>query len=162
MLRLLIALERLGEKIQTWTDVTPPERVILRWLTVYWLTETFARGIHPYRHQGGRLDNYKRGRWADGAGYIEKPLGMSSFPKELMPSPKSWVEKTGELVFWKEHQEGKAHKRMDLREVVLIDTTLRLSGGHFAAIEQPGRLAEDFLAYLDAAEGKKTSSKANL
>lgn len=36
--------------------------------------------------------------------YIHKPLGFSYFPVELFPVPKSWVETTGNLVFWREHQ----------------------------------------------------------
>ena len=37
--------------------------------------------------------------------YIQKPLGFSYFPVELFPVPKSWVETTGNLVFWREHQQ---------------------------------------------------------
>lgn len=35
--------------------------------------------------------------------YIHKPFGFSYFPWELIPAPRSWVELTGDLVFWKEH-----------------------------------------------------------
>lgn len=35
--------------------------------------------------------------------YIEKPLGFSSFPKELTPVPRSWIETTGNLVHYKDH-----------------------------------------------------------
>lgn len=36
--------------------------------------------------------------------YIKKPLGFSYFPMELAPVPRSWVETTGNLVFWGQHQ----------------------------------------------------------
>lgn len=35
--------------------------------------------------------------------YIHKPFGFSYFPLELLPAPRSWVELTGDLVFWREH-----------------------------------------------------------
>ena len=36
--------------------------------------------------------------------YIIKPLGYSYFPMELAPIPRSWVETTGNLVFWGQHE----------------------------------------------------------
>lgn len=37
--------------------------------------------------------------------YIHKPFGYSYFPQELIAAPRSWVEQTGNLVFWKEHKQ---------------------------------------------------------
>lgn len=37
------------------------------------------------------------------AGYIDKPMGFSSFPKELVPTPKSWAASRGNLVFYRAH-----------------------------------------------------------
>ena len=53
--------------------------------------------------------------------HIKKPLGYSYFPMELGPIPKSWVERTGNLVWYREHTEG----------------------GHFAAMEKPKLIAQD-------------------
>jgi microsomal epoxide hydrolase len=39
----------IGEKLHEWTDKTPPMDVVLQWLTLYWLTQSFATSIYPYR-----------------------------------------------------------------------------------------------------------------
>ncbi|KAF8189935.1 Alpha/Beta hydrolase protein [Mycena galopus ATCC 62051] len=49
------------------------------------------------------------------------PLGISRFPKDILVLPKSWIQEMGNIVFDAEHE----------------------SGGHFAAYEQPQRLADD-------------------
>lgn len=36
--------------------------------------------------------------------YIRKPFGFSYYPKELVPTPRAWVETTGNLVFWQAHE----------------------------------------------------------
>lgn len=35
--------------------------------------------------------------------YLKVPYGFSSFPLELYSSPKEWIETTGNLVFYREH-----------------------------------------------------------
>jgi hypothetical protein len=35
---------------------------------------------------------------------IEKPLGLSSFPKELSVTPESWAKAVGNLVFYRAHE----------------------------------------------------------
>lgn len=36
--------------------------------------------------------------------YISKAFGFSYFPNEVFPVPRSWIETTGNLVFWRDHQ----------------------------------------------------------
>jgi pimeloyl-ACP methyl ester carboxylesterase len=57
---------------------------------------------------------------------IEVPLAVALFPKELPMPPKSWVERV-------------------FRDVRRWTTMPR--GGHFAAFEQPGLLAQDLRAF---------------
>lgn len=38
-----------------------------------------------------------------GPKYIDKPFGYSWFPKELFPTPQSWVATLGDLVFFRRH-----------------------------------------------------------
>lgn len=40
----------------------------------------------------------------DPAYYCHKPLGYAWFPSEIVPVPKSWVAKTGNLVWSKRHE----------------------------------------------------------
>jgi len=58
-----------------------------------------------------------------------KKLGFSFFPMEVAPTPRKWIETSGNLVFWRDHGVG----------------------GHFAALEQPEAILgdlEEFVAEL--------------
>ncbi|KAK9582507.1 hypothetical protein V6Z92_006690 [Aspergillus fumigatus] len=59
--------------------------------------------------------------------YIQKPLGFSYFPNEIIPAPKAWVSTTGNLVFWRQHDKG----------------------GHFAALERPHDLKAALSAFVE-------------
>ncbi|XHG09607.1 hypothetical protein AWENTII_012654 [Aspergillus wentii] len=111
-----------GEKFLDWVDEPLPDETILEFVSLYWLTETFPRSIYTYReyYQGQRYD--MTSRW-----YINKPFGFSYFPMELLPVPKSWVDTTGNLVFWKQHEKG----------------------GHFAALERPGQMKADISEFVN-------------
>ncbi|KAE8382861.1 Alpha/Beta hydrolase protein [Aspergillus bertholletiae] len=117
----LALLAWVGEKFLTWVDEPLPTQTILEFVSLYWLTETFPRAIYPYREQFSVSPD------TDPLRYIQKPLGFSSFPVELFPVPKSWIETTGNLVFWREHQRG----------------------GHFAALEKPQELKADLTEFVE-------------
>ncbi|KAH7133922.1 Alpha/Beta hydrolase protein [Dactylonectria macrodidyma] len=138
----LALLAWIGEKYLTWTDATPSMDEILSSVTLYWLTETFARAIYPYRQElieeprndktdAECCDVFRQGpqRYMihpDPNYYCSKPMGYSWFPYEIAPVPKSWAATTGNLVWFKNHQKG----------------------GHFAALEQPLALLEDIENFL--------------
>lgn len=61
--------------------------------------------------------------------YSEKPQGYSQFPMEIIAMPKSWVEQSGNLVFYKQHDKG----------------------GHFAAMEKPRELWGDVEEFVKVA-----------
>lgn len=90
----------IGEKFLDWTDETPSIDTILESVSLYWLTDTFATTIYPYRHlfTPGVVGAHENPKW-----YVRKPLGFSWFPKELAPIPRAWVETTGNLVFHRKH-----------------------------------------------------------
>ncbi|KAL8814438.1 MAG: hypothetical protein Q9191_008552 [Dirinaria sp. TL-2023a] len=122
----LALLAWIGEKFLHWSHVPPSLDTILESVSLYWFTGTIPRCLYPYRqfyegvvngHQHPSL--YLRG----------KRFGYSLFAKELMPSPKAWVETTGELSFYRRHDEG----------------------GHFAALERPAEMWSDLREFL--AEG---------
>lgn len=58
-----------------------------------------------------------------------KPQGYSYFPKEISPTPVSWVKETGNFVHTASHEEG----------------------GHFAAMEKPEVLWGDVEEFVKAA-----------
>ncbi|EGR53043.1 uncharacterized protein TRIREDRAFT_103175 [Trichoderma reesei QM6a] len=115
-----VVFGRIGEKFLAWTDEDPPLDEVLASVTLYWLTETFPRSIYPYRQlfTPGIIGAHENPQW-----HINKPFGYSFFPKELAPIPRAWVETTGNLNIYRQHE----------------------SGGHFAAMEK----SEDLLADVE-------------
>ncbi|KAK0624542.1 Alpha/Beta hydrolase protein [Bombardia bombarda] len=120
----LALLSWISEKFLDWSDEDPELDAILASVTLYWLTETFARCIYPYRDIAGSKE---RPRISSVIGvphpppYVSKPSGYSFFPKELLPTPISWVGTTCNLVSSASHT----------------------AGGHFAAMEKPAELLAD-------------------
>lgn len=106
---------RVGEKFIQWTDNTPSTEHILTWLSIYWLTKSYPSSIFYYRDPSMRMSIYDR----PGANakdltkdlqglYVDKPMGYTKFPCELMPVPESWAKGTGNLVHFNEHQVGES------------------------------------------------------
>ncbi|OKL55691.1 hypothetical protein UA08_09045 [Talaromyces atroroseus] len=120
----------IAEKFGTWTDknTTPDTNTILTFVTLYWLTDTFPRSIYPYRTDfAPREDVPAHGdsvRWRIPDG---KLFGFSHFPHEILPVPRAWVERTGSLTFWREHD----------------------AGGHFAALEVAQSLLRDLEVFIE-------------
>ncbi|CAK7217464.1 hypothetical protein SCUCBS95973_003161 [Sporothrix curviconia] len=120
-----------GEKYLDWTDETPDLDTILACITLYWVTNCAATSLWSYRQfYGPGAASHGTKRW-----HIHQPLGFSWFPREITPVPRAWIETTGNLVFYRQHDKG----------------------GHFAALEQPQLLwkdVEDFIAAVDSMEMK--------
>ncbi|PWY88006.1 epoxide hydrolase [Aspergillus sclerotioniger CBS 115572] len=114
-----------GEKYRDWVDKPLPSATILEMVSLYWLTESFPRAIYPYRETTPLPPNTTEALGKEL--YIHKPFGYSYFPMEIVPVPQSWVATTGDLVFFREHDEG----------------------GHFAALEHPRELKADLVAFIE-------------
>lgn len=122
-LNFYLTFDRIGEKFLVWTDEDPPLDETLDNVTLYWFTESFPRAIYPYRQFFGTSPTFFHN---DTSLYISKPLGYSYFPMELAPVPKSWVAKTGNLVWTRVHDDG----------------------GHFAAMERPKYFVQDMEDFI--------------
>ncbi|KAL3492575.1 Alpha/Beta hydrolase protein [Aspergillus germanicus] len=120
----LALLAWIGEKYLEWPDVPLSSETILELVTLYWLTDTYPRAIYPYRENTLAPRDATASLTTDF--YIHKPFGFSYFPQELMPMPRSWIAKTGNLVYFNEHAQG----------------------GHFAALEQPKEIKEDLAEFI--------------
>lgn len=103
LLIYVLKYARIGEKFLDWTDKDPALDTILQSVTLYWLTDTISRSFYPYRHLHVALGNV--GVHGNPIWYIHKPLGFSLFPKDLCPVPRSWIQTTGDLVFFREHSQ---------------------------------------------------------
>ena len=82
--------------------------------------------MYPYRQQ---FPSAKSGTSIanDPEFFVKKPLGHSWFEKEIVAAPQSWAERTGNLVFYRQHEKG----------------------GHFAALERPEVLKKDLEDFVE-------------
>ncbi|KAI9064689.1 alpha/beta-hydrolase [Trametes sanguinea] len=107
------------EKLVGWTDSYPwTDDEVIEWISVYWFSRAgpaAAGRIYYEMTGGGKHDTFEGVKWTS------VPLGVSYFPRELVRLPKSWAHTLGKYVFESEHDKG----------------------GHFAAFEQPEKLAGD-------------------
>jgi pimeloyl-ACP methyl ester carboxylesterase len=113
------------EKFWAWTDCKGhPENALSRDqlldnVMLYWLTATGASSARLYWESfgkafGGGQDNS-----------VHLPTGCSIFPKEIVPTPRSWAEQRyRNIVYWNELDRG----------------------GHFAAFEQPALFVDELRA----------------
>lgn len=95
--------DRIGEKYLEWSDTSPPLPEILRAVSLYWLTDTLPRAIYPYRGFVNRRITPKK-LHGDPNWHIKKPYGFSWFPKEIIPTPRAWAAKSGNLVWHRMHE----------------------------------------------------------
>jgi pimeloyl-ACP methyl ester carboxylesterase len=113
------------EKFRTWCDCDGnPETVftkdeLLTNITLYWVTETAASSARIYYESRHPLQPALPGR-------VETPTACADFPKEIIWSPRRWLEPRFNITRWTELPRG----------------------GHFAAMEQPELLVEDIRAFF--------------
>jgi pimeloyl-ACP methyl ester carboxylesterase len=112
------------EKFRTWCDCDGnPESVftkdeLLTNITLYWATQTAATSARIYYES--------RHAPPAPARRVEAPTACADFPKEIIWSPRRWLEGRYNLVRWTEMPKG----------------------GHFAALEQPELLVDDLRAFF--------------
>ncbi|OLL28468.1 multidrug MFS transporter [Burkholderia sp. SRS-W-2-2016] len=116
----------IGEKFRAWSDCggevesvfTKDE--LLTNISLYWFTQCIGPAMQMYWEN--RLQPM---RFAAGQ-RIDTPLGFARFPHEINHPPRSWLERTFNVVQWSEMAEG----------------------GHFAALEQPALLAAEIRRFF--------------
>jgi pimeloyl-ACP methyl ester carboxylesterase len=113
------------EKMRAWSDCggdisrsfTMDE--ILTNVTIYWLTETIGSSMRMY-HANGEIPPAQQAR------RVEVPSGFTQFPANISRAPRTWLERTTNLVRF----------------------TLAPRGGHFAPLEEPEFYAEELRAFF--------------
>lgn len=115
------------EKFRTWSDCDGDvERSfsrddLLTNIMLYWVSGAIGSSFWPYysrQHDGWPLPA--------GGQRVEVPTAYQSFPKDILHPPRSLAERAFNIQRW----------------------TVSPTGGHFAALEQPERLAEDVRAFF--------------
>lgn len=113
------------EKFRTWCDCDGnPESVftkdeLLTNITLYWVTQTAASSARIYYESRHPLAPVAPRR-------IETPTACADFPREIIWSPRRWLEPRFNITRW----------------------TVMPRGGHFAAMEQPQLLVDDVRAFF--------------
>ncbi|MFA5910420.1 MAG: epoxide hydrolase family protein [Vicinamibacterales bacterium] len=114
------------EKFRTWCDCDGnPETVfskdeLLTNITLYWMTQTAASSARIYYESRHAPPAATAGR------RIEVPTACADFPKEIIWSPRRWLEPRYNITRWTEMPKG----------------------GHFAAFEQPQLFVDDVRAFF--------------
>jgi pimeloyl-ACP methyl ester carboxylesterase len=117
----------IAEKFRAWSDcggvienaISRDE--LLANISLYWFTGAIGSSFWPYYAR-------RRGPWPVPEGQtVGVPMGYAEFPKEILSPPRSLAQKM----------------YTDIRR-----WTTMPRGGHFAALEQPGLLAEDIRAFF--------------
>lgn len=114
------------EKFRTWCDCDGnPETVftkdeLLTNITLYWMTQTAASSARIYYESRHAPPSATAGR------RIEVPTACADFPKEIIWSPRRWLEPRYNITRWTEMPKG----------------------GHFAAFEQPQLFVDDVRAFF--------------
>jgi pimeloyl-ACP methyl ester carboxylesterase len=110
------------EKFYEWTDCDGhPENVLTKEelldnVMYYWLEGTGASSARLY------WESFNTAFSGEGPKTVTLPTGCSIFPKEIVPTPRSWAEKRyTNIIYWNELDKG----------------------GHFAAFEQPELFVEE-------------------
>ena len=112
------------EKFRTWCDCDGnPEKIftkdeLLTNITLYWVTQTAASSARIYYESRHATPAAPR--------RIETPTACADFPKEIIWSPRRWLEARYNITRW----------------------TVMPRGGHFAAFEQPELLVDDVRAFF--------------
>ncbi|KAF5658596.1 epoxide hydrolase [Fusarium heterosporum] len=112
----------IGDKIIRWTDKTPGDDLILTNIALWWFSGCYPTSIYLHRTV---LEDHElmMNAWK----ILKVPLGYSAFKKELVTAPERWIQETGQISWYRMHEQG----------------------GHFAALEEPDTLwkdVEDFVA----------------
>jgi microsomal epoxide hydrolase len=106
-------------------------------IMIYWVTGTIGSSFQPYHdfmNAGGMrwtMETIKH--WI---GSSETPAAFACFPKDISNPPREWAARFFNVQRWTEMP----------------------SGGHFAALEEPQRLAEDIRAFFRPFRSIETAS----
>lgn len=114
------------EKFRSWSDCHGDvesrfnKNELLTNIAIYWFTETISSSMRLYRESRMRPMRFMQGE------RVQVPVGIAHMKFDVPCPPRSYVERAYNVVHWTEIPRG----------------------GHFAALEEPGLLAEDIRAFF--------------
>jgi pimeloyl-ACP methyl ester carboxylesterase len=119
------------EKWRSWSDSRGDldrrfsRDLLLTTVTIYWITQTITTSVRDY------FDRRRYGTTFGPEDFVNVPTGVAVFAKHFVPEgvpPREWADRLYNVHRW----------------------TPMSSGGHFAAAEEPERLARDIAAFFGA------------
>ncbi|MCP3392367.1 epoxide hydrolase [Bradyrhizobium sp. CCGB12] len=117
------------EKYRSWSDGDVEQRygldALCANLTLYWATGTIGSSMRLYAESFSDPE----GRIPPERGTV--PVGVTVFPKDILPAPRSWGERWFNIVHWSE----------------------AASGGHFGAWDEPEQFVHDIRTFADRVLG---------
>ena len=114
------------EKYRTWSDCDGDvesrysKDELLTTVTIYWVTQSINSSTRLYYEVLRKPWNLEKGE------KIQVPVAVAAFPRENTVPLREWAERSYNIQHW----------------------TDMPSGGHFAALEEPARLAEDIRGFF--------------
>ncbi|KAL8959936.1 MAG: hypothetical protein Q9183_005552 [Haloplaca sp. 2 TL-2023] len=123
----------LREKFHEWTDVanyTMPDDEILTFVMMYWM-QGATPGLRYYKWAFS--EQQESGTRKGFTQYLDTPIGLSCFPKEIMMPPYDWIAPVANVQFRREHDRG----------------------GHFAAVEVPDLMVQDVREWFSTETARK-------
>jgi pimeloyl-ACP methyl ester carboxylesterase len=108
------------EKFHTWSDcdgdiesVYTKDQLLTN-IMLYWLPEAIGSSVRLY------CESMRTGKFPPTGYHVDVPTGVAMFPREIIRTPRAWIEDTYNLQHFRRFEKG----------------------GHFAAMEQPAALVE--------------------
>lgn len=112
------------EKLISWTDDYPwTDDEILTWVSIYYFS-TAGPSAASFIYFESQAKNREKDSLDKLQSYVNLPIGLAYFPKEIANLPRTWAEGMGRIVHVSESSKG----------------------GHFAAHERPDVIADDLRA----------------
>ena len=109
------------EKLISWTDDYPwTDDEILTWVSIYYFS-TAGPSAASFIYFESQAKNRDKDNTDKLQSYVDLPIGLAYFPKEIANLPRTWAEGMGRIVHVSESNKG----------------------GHFAALERPDIIADD-------------------
>lgn len=111
------------EKLVQWTDDYPwTDDEILTWISIYYFSTAGPAAPQRIYFEGDVRSTRENSSWERAGQHIQgSKLGVVRFPKEIVNTPKLWVQGMGDVVLDTEYERG----------------------GHFAATERPDALVAE-------------------
>ena len=122
------------EKLHDWTDnYAWTDEEILTWISIYYFSTAGPAASQKIFYEN---EHRKPSVFPACQAYVDVPLGIARFPKDLILLPKLWNQTMGQVVFEREHEKGGHFGAWECPDAVVGDlrTMFGRDGGAYACV----------------------------